>query len=140
MMMRLTFLPALSVVLATCGSAYAAEISTERTSMPDFCSGRDVTCVLRDGQPRLRAAAPRNSSTAEPSDSPQLVLTPSQAPSTRAGATASPIVNPDLRGTNPAVGAGMPRTGNIEAGNSGAASGAAATGRGRVAGDRVAPR
>ena len=84
-MMRLTFLHALSLVLATCGSAYAAEISTERTSMPDFCSDRDVTCVLRDGQPRVRAVAPRNSSTAEPSDSPQLVLTPPQAPSTRGG-------------------------------------------------------
>jgi hypothetical protein len=32
--------------------AYAADSASERTSMPESCSNRDVNCVLYDGPPR----------------------------------------------------------------------------------------
>ena len=32
----------------------AADASSERTTMPDFCSNRNVTCVLPDATPAMR--------------------------------------------------------------------------------------
>jgi hypothetical protein len=91
-------------------NAHAADASTERTTMPDFCSDRNVTCVVPDGAPRVRAVAPtpRNSNTSGQSDSPTVVTT-------------------------------TPRVGSGESANAGATPGAAATGSGRAGADRVTP-
>lgn len=41
-----------AVTALTSGTVIAAD-STERTTMPDFCSRRDVNCVIPDGGPRV---------------------------------------------------------------------------------------
>ena len=44
-----------AVALAVSGACtYAADSSTERTTMPDFCSNRDVNCVIPDGPSPVR--------------------------------------------------------------------------------------
>ena len=47
---------ALVAGLACAAGAYAADTSTERTSMPDHCTQRDVNCVIPDNTTPIRSA------------------------------------------------------------------------------------
>lgn len=56
---RMAVAAALTVFLAPV-EGIGADASSERTSMPDFCSNRDVNCVVPDGAPPpARAAQPQ---------------------------------------------------------------------------------
>ena len=60
---------ALAAGLACAASAYAADTSTERTTMPDHCTQRDVNCVIPDNTTPIRSAvgaAPVNSTGTTP--------------------------------------------------------------------------
>jgi len=87
--------------LLAIGDASAAD-ATERTVMPDFCSRRDVNCVLPDaagarvvGTPRVRT---------QPIDSTQ--TTPARAGFTQPGSAASTttvVIQPDTSGVTTVV-------------------------------------
>src|SRR5688500_14151660 len=47
---------ALAAGLACAAGAYAADTSTERTTMPDYCTQRDVNCVMPDNTTPIRSA------------------------------------------------------------------------------------
>ena len=49
---------AFAAILALAAGAALAADSSERTSMPDRCSERDVNCVIPDGQPPVLRALP----------------------------------------------------------------------------------
>ena len=141
MVERLRYIHGFAAAVSTlvCMSAYAADPSTERTTMPDFCSNREVTCVLPDGPPRLRAASPAPGHTPTgPSTSAQVVITPAQ-PGTAVGTTSSTAGG--TAGTNapagtPALepGTATSRSGSVGAHRATAASGTAATGGGSATG------
>jgi hypothetical protein len=84
-------------VSALLPTALIAADATDRTTMPDYCSERDVNCVLLDGPSRV-IAAPR---TADPSGINTVITLPSGLPGPGAvGGTLAPSV-PTL--TGPAV-------------------------------------
>jgi len=86
-------------------TAHAAD-ATDRTAMPDFCSNREVTCVLPDGPPPRRARG-----AAGLGDSTVVITPPVGSTSTGAGSVgATPSVPsvPALPGQVPSVTGGVP--------------------------------
>src|SRR5689334_10395452 len=61
------------VLASSAALAYGADSASERTSMPESCSNRDVNCVLYDGPPRRviagGAANPASPAPGSPEDS-----------------------------------------------------------------------
>ena len=57
--MKIVAATAAAVFAALLAPAALAADSTERTTMPDKCSERDVNCEIKDGAPRRRAVAPK---------------------------------------------------------------------------------
>src|SRR5215217_5798827 len=86
----------LAVATAICASsldAFAAD-DTERTSMPEYCSNRDVVCVLPSGAPgRVVGAGGSASTTATPSTQTG-ATTGTAAQSSRQNASGAPVVMP----------------------------------------------
>lgn len=92
--------------VTTAPLASAADASRERTTMPDFCSNRDVTCVLPDGAPpRAAPGTGKNAIVVTPP------ATPATAPGLVGGTTATPTV-PASPGQAPSLGNTGPSLGN----------------------------
>lgn len=85
---------AVAATLAAGASAVFAADSTDRTTMPDFCSNRDVNCVLPDGAPPRVVGTP---------STPTRPVTPTQPTQPSAGFT--------VRGTTGGTAAIIPPTG-----------------------------
>ena len=99
-------LTAFAAFSALSGPVTRAADATDRTAMPDFCSNRNVTCVLPDGPaPRLRARAP------SPGDPSIVITAPVGSTSTGAGGVGgTPTVPsvPALPGQVPSLPGGVP--------------------------------
>lgn len=97
-MRRNSLVIAVTAVLAAIPAAIAAEVSTDRTTMPDYCSNRDVNCVLPDNTGGRvvsgSASAARQSTTAT-------ITTDASAGFTQSGtgATSRTVVVPPVTGT-----------------------------------------
>jgi hypothetical protein len=87
---------------------------TERTSMPDYCSERDVVCVLPDGGPGRIVAGGARASGTQPTDP---TITPA-IPST--GSTTSGTAS-SVSGSRGTLGGGQARPGSPGAGGTGGA-------------------
>lgn len=119
---KTTLVAAALAFVAAAPLASAADASTERTTMPDVCSNRDVNCVLPDGPPppRPNAGSLGNTTPSLGNTTPSL---PSQVPSTTTGGTASGTTS-STTGT-PSGAAGV-RSGGTSGSAGGSASGGGA--------------
>jgi len=85
-----TSLAARLLVLVACfggvATVQAADASTERSTMPDYCTNREVNCVLPDTPAPIRSAVGATSAT---SGSASTATTTTTAPSTTASPTTS---------------------------------------------------
>ena len=102
--------------LLAIGDASAAD-ATERTVMPDFCSRRDVNCVLPDATGPRAAGAP--SVATQPVESTQ--TTPARAGFTQSGSAASTttvVIQPDASGVTTVItpsSSGLPSVSTVPA-------------------------
>lgn len=78
---------ATATVAALVVSVAAAQTSTERTSMPDYCSNRDITCILPAEAAASRAPNKTTATGAGPATSPTVVITPAAPNPGTAGLT-----------------------------------------------------
>jgi hypothetical protein len=95
------FTLALMLPVLGAGAAEAAE-STERTVMPDFCSRRDVNCVLPDGAGTAVVATPAVPT--QPITSTQ--TTPARAGFTQSGSAATTttvVIQPEASGVTTVI-------------------------------------
>lgn len=112
MQRRIVLLAVSAAVAALSGTVFGAD-STDRTTMPDFCSNRDVNCVLPDGaQPRVvtgggtpttpvQTPTPPSAASGAPLGKTPVVVPPTTVP----GVTT--VLTPPV-GTNGATGPSVP--------------------------------
>ena len=95
-------------VAGALSTAHAADASTERTTMPDYCSERDVTCVLPDGGAAVRSVPPASGSATGDNASNGVVTPPAATPGVPTGITNVPTgitgVPTGIRGVPSATG------------------------------------
>ena len=93
--------PILAAFLAFSGAlAYSAHSASERTSMPESCSNRDVNCVLYDGPPRrVVAGGAANSASLAPGAPADSGTSKSVAPIEGAAAGSSRTDGMTIRGS-----------------------------------------
>ena len=85
-----TSLAARLLVVTACfggvAAAHAADASTERSTMPDYCTNRDVNCVLPDTPAPIKSAVGATSATS----SAGIGAPTTTAPSSGSPSTSSP--------------------------------------------------
>ena len=155
------FLLTAGLCAAVTSAAFGADSSTERTSMPDYCSNRGVNCVIPDGPPVVRGRAgivtgsspvitppvggsSSGTATAIPTV-PSVPALPAQVPSLFGQAPGLPAQVPSLFGQVPTLPAQVPSatSGTTSTGTTSSSTGAtgtaAATGSGRMSGPAGGP-
>lgn len=125
-------------------TAHAADASTERTTMPGYCSERDVTCVLPDGGAAVRSVPPASGSASGDHASNVVVTPPATTPGVPTAITSVPTgitgVPTGIRGVPSATGGTSGTTTSTTRSVPPSGSGAAATGAGTGAKHRGTSR